>query len=352
MSDWTLALTPLAVLPIVVLFRFVGCAAIAGLEPPEKAPEEDIPLPERPPSPPPSEPTPPLPPPPVDTTPPNYRKYILGESPNPGLVKNPGVVPNGADVIAYWRLVDAATNLKAKDEKNFQDGDYQEGHALPAINPTPAAAGSEGRNPAHFVLGQDSLIDSEPSSVKCRYFDGGYVLVPYKPGLYSDQFTIEAWVKTDVLALNFDHTLFDAGGVYAFPPGSGAVERGFRVYANRDRSWQVRLGPGTNDLFAQPPLVPLGARTHVALTVATDGPTGTAKKVTLYVDGKVAGSASISSYAPPDGAPLQIGVENTTNVPTGSPSLRNPVLCRVQEVVLHRKALSKEEIENHVDINR
>ncbi|MGH7359907.1 MAG: LamG domain-containing protein, partial [Candidatus Rokuibacteriota bacterium] len=197
----------------------------------------------------------------------------------------------------------------------------------------------------------DSLIDSDPL-VDCRFFNGGYVLVPYKPGLYSDQFTIEAWVKIDALALDFDHTLFDAGGVYAFPAGSGAGPRGFRLFADRNRSWQVRMGPGLNDLLAQPPLVPLGARTHVALTVANDGPAGGGKKVTLYVDGKVAGTATVTSYAPPDGAPLYIGVENTANAPTANANLRNPVLCRIQEVVLHREALPKELIENHVDINR
>ena len=95
MIDWTLVLTPLAVLPIVLLFRFVGCAAIAGLEEPEALPPDDIPLPERPPPPPPATPPPPPPPPPVDTKPPNYRKYILGEIPIRGSsTRIPTVVPN------------------------------------------------------------------------------------------------------------------------------------------------------------------------------------------------------------------------------------------------------------------
>ena len=352
MIDWTLVLTPLTVLPIVVLFRFVGCAAIAGLEEPEAKPPEDIPLPERPPTPSPPPPVPP--PPPVDTKPPNYRKYILGETPNPGLVnKNPGVVPNAANVIAYWRMVDAATSSVADDEKDFQNGEYKAGHVLPVIDHTPTAAGSEGRNPGNFLLGENSLIDSDPT-VDCRYFNGGYVIVPYKPGLYSDQFTIEAWISTGALALDFDHTLFDAGGVYAFPAGSGAVDRGFRLYANRNGRWQVRMGPGMTDLFATPlpPIVPVGARTHVALTVENDGTGGVGKKVTLYVDGKATNTATVPSYAPPDGAPLYIGVENTANAPTANANLRNPVLCRIQEVVLHREALPKELIENHVDINR
>ena len=45
-------------------------------------------------------------------------------------------------------------------------------------------------------------------------------------------------------------------------------------------------------------------------------------------------------------------VENTANTPTATPTLRTPFLGRIQEVVLHREALSAQEIANHVDINR
>jgi hypothetical protein len=352
MTEWVFVLVPFLVLPIVVLFRFVGCAWIAGLEegsPPEKTGQTTPPPPppSSPPSPPPQQP--PLTP--VYTNPPNYQKYILGESGNPGLVKNSSVQPNSADVIAYWRLVDAAASTVAKDMKAFQDGLYVEGAVLPAINPTPTVPGSEGRNPGHFVPGEDSLINSDKAQ-KCRYFDGGYVRVPYKPGLYTDEFTIEAWIRTDTLALGFEHTLFDAGGRYAAPAGTPVAERGFRIFANRDRSWQMRLGSTKTDLFPAPPFVPLGARTHIAVTLQNDGPAGVQKKITLYVDGKATGSVTVPSYAAPHDAPLLIGVENMTNQPTAGENLRTPLLCRVQEVVLHRKALSKEEIENHVDINR
>ena len=344
MTDWILLLTPVLVLPIVLLLPFVGCQPFSSTDPDPVALE---PPPASGPAPTPP-PTPGVQPP---TTPPKYRDYILGIQPNPGLVKNAGVVPNGADVIAYWRLVDAAASATALDEKGFQNGTYKEGYKLDPIASTATAAGSEGRNPAHFTTGENSLVDSEPA-VKCRFFDGGHVLVPYKPGLYADQFTLEAWIATGTLAAGYEHTLFDAGGRYASPAGSPVSERGFRIYANRDGKWQVRLAPSTTDLFPMPILVPFGARTHVALTVANDGPGGVAKKATLYVDGKVAGTASLAAYAPPHDAPLFIGVENTTRSPTAAANLRNPVLCRVQEVVMHRKALSKEEIENHVDINR
>lgn len=348
MSEWWLVvLTPLLVLPLVLLFRFVGC----GLDLTGQA-EPDIPLPPR--KDPPLTPPPVLEPTPI-TTPPNYRAYILGEFPNPGLVKNSAVVPNGADVIGYWRLVDAAGAVKALDEKHFQDGTYQSGQVLPDIAPTAATAGSKGRNPAHFVAGQPSLIDSDPTAA-CRLFEGGHVRVDFKPGLYTDQFTIEAWIRAGAFDADFEYVLFDAGGNYALAGGGGAANRGFRVFVNRQKGWQVQLAPGNAPLFGSGPLVPLVARTHVAVTVddiiLVGG--GVEKAVSLYVDGKLIPSSPVTvlAYNRPDGAPLFIGVENAEQNPAQPVRLRRPVLCRIQEVVLHRKALQLAEIENHVDINR
>ena len=173
--------------------------------------------------------------------------------------------------------------------------------------------------------------------------------VPFKAGLYTDEFTIEAWIlphpqiKKDV-----EFMLFDAGGRY----GSPVSDRGFRVFEDRNGSWQVRLLSTTAGLFAMPPIIPRPGRTHFALVMENDGPGGIKKKVTIYLDGKLAGTANLNAYSRPDGADLFISIENVTQSPTGTPKLRSPVVSHVQEVVLHKKALSKEEIENHVDINR
>ena len=102
MVEWAFILTPLLVLPILFLFRFVGCAEIAGIRDPDPVAG----------------------PPPVPKVP-NYRDYIMGKPDNPGSVLNPSVKPNPADVIGYWRLVDAASGTVAKDEKGFQDGAYR-----------------------------------------------------------------------------------------------------------------------------------------------------------------------------------------------------------------------------------
>ena len=92
MNVWLLLLTPLLVLPIVTLFRFVGCGTVLDLSEP------------------------------VDNL--SYPKYLLGDSKDVATQKNPGVHPKKADIIGYWRLVDAEGN-PAKDEVGFQNGLYK-----------------------------------------------------------------------------------------------------------------------------------------------------------------------------------------------------------------------------------
>jgi hypothetical protein len=355
MTDWILFLPPLLVLPIVLLFRFVGCAWIAGLESPEAppappAPSEPLPVPQ---------PTPtPAPTPPPDTekrgAPPRYRDYILGLD-TKGDVINNTIVPNGADVVAYWRLIDdpAKPGVFGSDEKGFAPGQAKEDHALPDVEPTNDEPGSEPRDPAHFNLGEDSLIESDPA-VHCRFFDGAYVFVPHVPNLFHSQFTIEAWVRVGTLTKGYEHVLFDAGGAYVYPAGTPASPRGFRIVADRTNSWQVYVAPGETALFAKPPLISPNSRAHVALTIADKTPGSTQKIVTFYLNGKPTDvPAEITSYAPPHEAPLFIGIENTRPVPSPTLlTLHHPALFRIQEVVLHRKALSQEELFNHVDINR
>ena len=347
MTDWVVLLVPLAVLPIVLLFRFVGCGEMI---PTSSADPEPTPQPTPAPTPTPT-PTPP------DTEkrgpPPNYRNYILGLD-TQGDVANKNIVPNGADVVAYWRLVDdpAKPNAFGSDEKNFAPGQANENHELEEVEPTADEPGSEPRDPAHFTLGEDSLINSD-LVVHCRFLDGAYVLVPHVPNLFYDELTIEAWVRVGTLTKDYEHALFDAGGTYVYPAGTPASLHGFRIVADRTNGWQVYLAPQTTGLFAKPPLISANSRTHVALTVRDKMPGSTAKIATLYLNGKpVSPSVELSSYAPPYEAPLFIGVENTRAAPTATPILLHPALFRIQEVVLHRKALSEQELFNHVDINR
>jgi len=79
MIDWAFVLTPLLVLPIALMFSFVGCSDFG------EGPSAVV-------------------------KPPRYRDYIMGVHDNPGTVPHPDFKPNVADVIAYWRLVDDAAN--------------------------------------------------------------------------------------------------------------------------------------------------------------------------------------------------------------------------------------------------
>ncbi len=357
--DWTFLLTPLLVAPIVLLFRFLGC----GLDTVGKGPvAQPTPTTDPAPSPPMDGGTTGQPPPVyLDNNPPDYRKFILGEQPNPGLVKNPGAVPTGSDVIAYWRLVDPPTSVEARDEKGFAVGanraEYGSGYNLPNVNPTATVAGSRPKTPAQILTGQTGLIDSDPAALS-RRFDGGRVRVPYQDGLYTEEFTLEAWIQTDpsTFEAGYEYVLFDAGGRYALP-GSTLAPRGFRIFIDRTKGWQVQLAPGNTNLFTPSPLFPpSGARTHVAVTVARTAPGSAQRIVTVYVDGKPSPAVTVANYNPPFGTTtikpaLLIGVENSSTNPA-TEALVHPLLCRIQEVVLHRKAISQAEIENHVDINR
>ena len=63
-------------------------------------------------------------------------------------------------------------------------------------------------------------------------------------------------------------------------------------------------------------------------------------------------AAQILSFDLGWASPLLIGVASTQSDPTVATIPTTPVISLIQELVLHRKALSANEIENHVDINR
>jgi hypothetical protein len=321
MIEWAFILTPLLVLPIVLLFHFVGCAKIAGLGDSEPAPPPELPKPKVP----------------------KYRDYIMGKPNNPGSVLHPNVKPDAADIIAYWRLVDTATSIDAFDEKGLRDGKYRTSTDPDTI-------------PGDFIYNLPSLIYSDPT-VPSRFFNGGYVVVPADDQFYTDEFTIEAWVLPG-FAGGSEHTLFHAGGHYLRPFDQAAAYHGFRIYATDTRRWQVFLAPG-GDIFPSPPIIPPGdTLTHLAVTVQNASPGGGSKTVTIFIDGKQTVQQTVGfSYSRPDGAPLLIGVQGEQSEPSdlatlAQPNVNQPMRSRIQEVVLHRKVLSQEEIENHVDINR
>ncbi|CAN5746827.1 hypothetical protein BH18ACI4_BH18ACI4_05080 [soil metagenome] len=317
MTDWAFILVPLLVLPIVLLFRFIGCgySGKATGTGPEKPP-----------------------------TPPGYAETIRAEP----------------SVIAYWRLVDG-TATKAIDEKRFKDGEYVVSPGLPREEPgkfDPGSEGSEAATGGFLFPSQPGLIVSNPTA-KCRFFNGGHVLVSQQltdPVLYTDEFTIEAWVEKgwQQKIPGYKYVLFSAGGVFTATfgdnPGSHGFEAFAKVDANGDSRWDVKFFTD-NAVSRNPPgilpLVPEGI-SHFALIVKNIGPK---KFWAIYVQGKITVSGTVDFYSRPMGAPLFIGVGSRAADPTTNPEPRFPILSRIQDVVLHNKALSQEEIQNHVKLN-
>jgi hypothetical protein len=352
---WHLAAIPLIFLPIMLLFRFTGCSPFDAEDVPPtppagggtggatdpKDPGGPIKVP--------GDGGPTLP----SHNPPDYAGYILGKNP-PGEVLNPGVVVDGDAVIGYWRLIETdPTAMTAKDEKATRNGIYVQGTHLDDTAPTGALGGSEAA-PGNFAAGQTGLIVSEPSAL-CRTYYGAYVTIPYSPELHTEEFTIEAWVNFPSMKPDYEHMLIDTGGRYLVA-GSGTVDRGYRIFADRDGAWQVRMATNNATVVFKtppgPPLIPKSGRSHFALVMKNTDADGEKKDLTIYVNGKETATATIPSYALPENAPLYIAAENTTATPTGPVKIRAPFLAQIQEVVLHKKPLAREEIENHVNINR
>jgi hypothetical protein len=350
---WQLAAVALIFVPIMLLFRFTGCPPFDAAEDPENTGTSAVPGPVV---------FPPggglpggggITPTPVSHNPPVYADYILGKNPA-GEVKNPGVFVEGNAVIGYWRLIESGVaETTAKDETATRNGIYVQGEPLDDVAPTGALGGSEAA-PGTIAPGQPGLIASAPSAL-CRTYYGGYVTIPYSPGLHTDEFTIEAWVNFPTMKPDYEHMLFDAGGRYAVP-GTGVLDRGYRIFADREGAWQVRMATNNATVVFKtppgPPLVPKMGRSHFALVVKNNAADPAKKDLTIYVEGKETVTSTIPSYALPENAPLYIAAENTTAAPTGAVKMRAPFLAQIQEVVLHKKPLSREEIENHVDINR
>jgi hypothetical protein len=313
MTLWTFLVAPLLVLPIVLLFRFVGCALIYDFDDFDTSRDRV----------------------------PDYRDYILGRR-TEGSVRHPEVAPNGNDAIGYWRLIDASDSQKAADEKGSYEGIYR-------------TSSDSDVAPGNLDTGQPSLLDSAPQ-LRARFFNGGLVAIPDAGGLYTDKFTIEAWIDPEFVK-GEEHTLFHAGGQYIRPGDLDTGKHGFRVYATKAREWQVDL-EFHGSVFPKPPLIPVGsARTHLAVIVQGGSTPGTTT-VTIVMDGRNPLERTVNgSYSKPDSAPLVIGVKNEEIDPRNlltspAPNLSSPIQSTLQEVVLHSKALSLNEIDNHISINR
>jgi hypothetical protein len=316
MVEWVFILAPLFVLPVFILFRFIGCG-------PERV-SDDEPIVEQVPA------------------PPKYRDYILGESIF-GKVRHDGVKPDGAAVKGYWRLVDNDMSKGAKDEKGKFPGVYQ-------------STGSAGAAPGIIDSNlRKALLISDPA--ESHLFNGGFVSISDTGGLYPQEFTIEAWVHPGDAVLNgpkdVEHILFQAGGHFIRFPESTEGDHGFQILAI-GHQWQVKFAPFIQAVLSQPPDIPIGT-SHLAVTFKRESPTSANTKVTPFVNGiEKPSQIVLKFYSTPTGAPFFIGA----GVQIGKwrdfdkEKAHHPFRSYIQDVVLHNKVLGQNEIDNHYGIGR
>jgi hypothetical protein len=343
MIDWTFLAVPFLALPLVLLFRFVGCGlGVTGTAAPELIP--------------------------------GYRDYIMGVNDNHGTTPWPNITPNANDVLAYWRLVDVpavigATAVTAKDEKGRANGQYRDIGPLPAQPPiaeTPvsnAAPGSDAA-PGLVIFGERSLIVTDPEVMGVQ-FQGGYMAANYVDGLYADEMTIECWVKCQwsQTPTGNAHTVLFAGGYYQRPDQYSPGLHGFRIFADADNKWQVIVYPqgGTpqgGGQLSTSTFVSFNTATYVVVTISKDTIGGSGQTaVSLWVNAEFIETALVQPFSRPDGSPFYVGL---AFVPTevdpssgGSVStVGQPVMSQVQEVVLYKRKLERPEIENHFALNQ
>jgi hypothetical protein len=195
----------LAVVVTVLLFAFVGCDVVFGLDP--------VPPPNT------------MPPPPDDYA---------------------AVVKATPDLVAYWRLGDPSTTPvpssggAAQDEVGGFNGDFFK------LNPvtTPDYARRSSTTVGTLTLGvTPGLLEVPPQeNDPCLYLDGGFVQVPWDGHLNPQQFSLEAWVSPDPgLDPQFYYCLAESTG----PAGLSPKKTGWGLYLGPDPGhpsslvWQV-----------------------------------------------------------------------------------------------------------------
>jgi hypothetical protein len=200
----------LALLVTLLLFGFVGCDLVFGLDPPDPC-EGD------------------------------YHEVVKATT----------------DLVAYWRLGEpAATPVPssggaAKDEVGGFHGDYFKLNPVPNpdnLRHSPATTGS-------IILGiTPGLLELEPQDAfPCVQTDGGYVQVPFDDQLNPPQFTLEAWVSPDpFLDPRFFYCLVESTGPAV--PGLLGKKTGWGLFLGPSEInnpnpagplfWQVWMGDG------------------------------------------------------------------------------------------------------------
>ena len=295
MSDWVLALTPLLVLPIFLLFRFIGCDKVVGLEPVHFTPYDEL----------------------------------VGKDPN---------------LVAYWRLGDQNSAPQAADQKGANPGYYGQPPATSGSGPSQGGTGEA-------LQGQPGLIGDDKNATSVD-FEGGYVVVPFADGvLNTPTFTVEAWVLPGAWQPGFTHAIVTAAETVA------GVNRGFSIYARWNAAmqqvfWSASVGTGSIFVELTGPVVAPATKAYFALTY--DGTTATLFVATALDKWDAVQPVLVSGYLPIQANGLYIGANNLTPPPPlpppppqPAPPVDYPFIGQIQEVALYNAPLSQTTLESH-----
>ena len=336
MSEWHLLLAPIAVLAVLVLFRFVGCQAFLNIDEVEYKSTYSGTV--------------------VSDAPVSYWRFQETHSAEP----SPGpTVPNAP-----------VAGGVAKDEMSRNDGTYkavllQQPPPSPLPPDSPAAPGSL----SLLAAGLLDLSEQQKTSVSV---DGGYVEVPFSNSLNLPSFSVEALVRPEwsPAETGLFRSVMTCNSVDVTPSAPKAF--GFGLFAGPDVGappggpdvWQIWLADGTTFIPFKDPNRSLTAvdftKTNYLAVTYDDAN----KKLNMFV--WVQGTDLDSGVGHPlkdVAVPVYRPVSNPTQSlligmhrpPIGSGvsvpfPLYHPFKGRIQEVAIYGKALSAERIASHVMI--
>jgi hypothetical protein len=302
MDSWPLALTPLVLLVLLSVIRFVGC---------------------------------------------KFDSSGTGTGPPPGLATYGDVVLADPNLVSFWRLGEpagTAAGATAVDEKAAHDGTYRTFN-LPANAAlmSPATA-----HPPTLAAGQGSLVFPQ-TSVRV---DGGYVEVGFAAALNPPQFTIEAIVLPEwnpaetgvfrcVLASREETTVAPIRRhgyiLYAGP----TLDPVTAVIVDPTVRWQVWVGTGANNALWQWLVGPAVEAGPTYLAATCDGATLKLFVANEQMDLDTPGVQMGVTYSPNPGKPLYIGMGAPDRaVPVPGPLY--PFKGRLQEVAVYDAVLPDE----------
>lgn len=325
MSTWLLWMTPIAVLAVLLLFRFVGCDLVFPLDEITFGP---------------------------------YPEEVMKDAP-----------------IAYWRMQETTATTQVpggvvKSETPNLDG--QLGIAQNPLPDDPAILSPEA-DPLLLEIGvTPGLVAMDPTAT-CFRVRGALVGVPQQPELNTPHFTIEAlvqpeWGVTDPLGLGRYYCVMESSN--AVPVGGTESKRlGFALYAGPDDPttpntpyrWQLWVGNGTGfvqvkELVPVPnaekeaPLV-VAVPTYVAVTFD-----GTQAFLWVYSADRdiehVKYELQPPAYVPNTDGGLSIGITGARRsliAPFPGPTrFMYPFVGKIQEVAYYDKALPEPRIISHL----